>query len=89
VREYARRLKRKGLRSLPIVRLASKDMPTRGWGDVPRPHFEIDGWEDAPAGDSKPTAAEMTETDAQQLADIDDGAPQQRRAAEMDDEIPF
>jgi hypothetical protein len=57
VREYARRLKRKGTRALPIVHLASKDMPTRSFGDVPRPYFEIDGWEDAPAGDAKESAA--------------------------------
>jgi hypothetical protein len=49
VREYARRLKRKGTRALPIVKLASKEMPTKLWGNVPRPHFEVDGWEDAPA----------------------------------------
>jgi hypothetical protein len=58
VREYARRLKRKGSRALPIVKLASKDMPTKAYGNVPRPHFEVDGWEDAPAGDSKQTAAD-------------------------------
>jgi hypothetical protein len=82
VREYARRLKRKGLRSLPIVSLASKDMPTRGYGDVLRPHFEIDGWEDAP---DPPAAVNGGNPPA---ADPDD-APQQRRAAEIDDEIPF
>jgi hypothetical protein len=31
-------------------------MPTRSFGDVPRPYFEIDGWEDAPAGDAKESA---------------------------------
>jgi hypothetical protein len=53
VREYARRLKRKGSRALPIVRLSSKDMPSKRFGDVPRPYFEVTGWEDAPAGDAK------------------------------------
>jgi hypothetical protein len=33
-------------------------MPSKKWGDVPRPHFEVDGWEDAPAGDGKLTAAD-------------------------------
>jgi hypothetical protein len=56
VNAYARRLKRTKSRSLPIVKLASKDMPTKAFGDVPRPHFEVDGWEDAPAGDGKQTA---------------------------------
>jgi hypothetical protein len=50
VREYARRIKRKGARALPIVKLASKEMPTNAFGKVPRPYFEVDGWEDAPAG---------------------------------------
>jgi hypothetical protein len=49
-RAYAHRLKRKGSRALPIVKLESKDMPTNAFGDVPRPHFEIDGWEDASTG---------------------------------------
>jgi hypothetical protein len=53
VREYARRLKRKGSRALPIVKLAVKQMPTKKFGDVPRPYFEVEGWEDAPAGDAK------------------------------------
>jgi len=65
VREYARRLKRKGSRALPIVKLAAKDMPTRSFGDVPRPYFEIDGWEDAPAGDAKESATK----------ELDDGVP--------------
>jgi hypothetical protein len=63
VNAYARRLKRMKSRALPIVRLASKDMETKRFGDVPRPHFEVDGWEDAPAGDGKQTAAsELNDT---------------------------
>ena len=63
VREYARRLKRKRTRALPIVKLASKDMPTNNFGEVPRPYFEIDGWEDAPAGDPKESVAgELNDT---------------------------
>jgi hypothetical protein len=57
VNAYARRLKRTKSRALPIVKLASKDMPTKRFGDVPRPHFEVNGWEDAPAGNGKQTAA--------------------------------
>jgi hypothetical protein len=57
VKAYAARVKRKGSRALPIIKLASKDMKTRLYGDVPRPFFEIDGWEDAPDGDAKMSAA--------------------------------
>jgi hypothetical protein len=63
VNAYARRLKRTKSRALPIVKLASKDMPTKAYGDVPRPHFEIDGWEDALASDVKVNAAsELNDT---------------------------
>jgi hypothetical protein len=67
VREYARRLKRKGSRALPIVKLASKEMPTKSFGKVLRPYFEVDGWEDAPigaavnGGPSAPAASEMND----------------------------
>jgi hypothetical protein len=75
-RAYAHRLKRNGSRALPIVRLASKDMPTNAFGNVPRPHFEVDGWEDVPAsGDDTPPAAHG-----------DDTLP---AADEMNDAIPF
>src|SRR5262249_24616514 len=57
VNAYARRLKRTKSRALPIVKLASKDMATKAYGNVPRPHFEVDGWEDAPGGDNNVTAA--------------------------------
>jgi hypothetical protein len=74
VREYARRLKRKGSRSLPIVKLASKEMPTKSFGKVPRPYFEVDGWEDAP---DAPIGAAVN------------GGPSAPAAGEMNDEIPF
>src|SRR5262249_6719511 len=57
VNAYARRLQRKKSRALPIVKLASKDMPTRFYGNIPRPHFEVNGWEDAPAGDGNVSPA--------------------------------
>jgi len=46
VRVYAQRLRRKGSRALPIVRLAVTQMKTKKFGDVARPHFEVTGWED-------------------------------------------
>jgi hypothetical protein len=33
----------------PIVRLAKADMPTKKFGKVPRPHFEIVGWDEPPS----------------------------------------
>lgn len=53
VNAYARRLRRMKSRALPIVKLASKNMESKRFGDVPRPYFEIEGWEDAPVGDAK------------------------------------
>ena len=49
VREYAQRVKRKGSRALPIIKLDVAQMRTKSFGDVARPHFEVTGWEDAPA----------------------------------------
>jgi hypothetical protein len=57
VNAYARRLKRMKSRALPIVKLAVKEFQSKRFGDVPRPYFEIEGWEDAPAGDAKESAA--------------------------------
>jgi hypothetical protein len=37
-------------RALPLVKLSVADMPTKLYGDVPRPHFEISGWDEATAG---------------------------------------
>jgi hypothetical protein len=52
VRTYARRVKRKHSGALPIVSLQTRDMPTKKYGDVPAPQFEVIGWEDAPGGDA-------------------------------------
>jgi len=57
-RAYARRLKRMKSRANPIIKLASKDMRTKKYGLVPRPYFEVDGWEDAPAGDPPQSRAD-------------------------------
>jgi hypothetical protein len=57
VKAYAYRAKRKRSRALPIVGLGTKDMPTARYGDVPRPDFVIEGWEDAPDGDAKESVA--------------------------------
>jgi hypothetical protein len=49
VQEFAKRMKRTGSRSLPIIRLAATEMKSKKYGAVPRPCFEVVGWEDAPA----------------------------------------
>ena len=41
---YSRRVARTGRSEQPIVKLAKTVMPTRMYGDVPRPLFEIVGW---------------------------------------------
>ena len=41
---YNRRVVRTGQSAQPVVKLSKAVMPTRMYGDVPRPAFEIDGW---------------------------------------------
>jgi hypothetical protein len=41
---YSRRVARTGKSEQPIVALAKAVMPTRMFGDVPRPQFDIVGW---------------------------------------------
>jgi hypothetical protein len=47
---YAKRTTKSAGCGQPIVRLAKAEMPTKKFGKVPRPHFEIVGW-DEPPGD--------------------------------------
>jgi hypothetical protein len=58
VREYAHRLKRKKSRALPIVKLAASTFTSPKFGEVVRPDFVVEGWEDAPTGDGKTTTAD-------------------------------
>jgi hypothetical protein len=46
---YGKRAKRVTTCGQPIVALATVDMPTKKFGKVPRPHFEIVGWDDGTA----------------------------------------
>jgi hypothetical protein len=41
---YSRRVARTGKSEQPVIRLGKAKMPTRQWGDVPRPDFEVIGW---------------------------------------------
>jgi hypothetical protein len=45
-KSYARRVNRTGHSDSPIIKLSAAVMPTKSWGDVPRPHFEIIGWDE-------------------------------------------
>ena len=55
-KSYARHCKKRQRRGLPIVRLATTDMPTKAFGPVPRPDFEIVDWDEAAAGGVEVTA---------------------------------
>ena len=44
-KSYARRVSRTGQSDSPVIKLSEAVMPTRAFGDVPRPHFEIIGWD--------------------------------------------
>jgi hypothetical protein len=46
---YSRRVARTGIAAQPIVQLAMAKMPTKMYGDVPRPAFDIVGWTGAEA----------------------------------------
>jgi hypothetical protein len=41
---YSRRVARTGKSEQPVIKLDKAKMPTRQWGDVPRPSFEVIGW---------------------------------------------
>ena len=76
VREYARRVKRKGSCALPIIKLDVAQMKTKSFGDVARPHFEVTGWEDA-------------QDVAPDLSKPNGGGDKMSVAKELDDEVPF
>jgi len=43
-KSYSRRVARTGVSEQPIIKLSKAVMPTRMYGDVPRPQFDIVGW---------------------------------------------
>jgi hypothetical protein len=47
---YAKRVSKNAICGQPIVKLAKVDMPTKKFGKVPRPCFEIVGWDDKAGG---------------------------------------
>jgi hypothetical protein len=50
---YAKRAEKNANCGQPIVKLAKTEMPTKKFGRVPRPHFEIVRWDDPPSGFDK------------------------------------
>lgn len=49
-KSYSRRTARTGISEQPVIKLSGATMPTRMYGDVPRPAFEIIGWDSAKEG---------------------------------------
>jgi hypothetical protein len=82
VQEYAKRIKRKGSRALPIVRLAVTQMKTKKYGDVARPSFDIVGWEDDDRAAHAPTVMRTVSASKSSAIPYEDTPPP------GDDEIP-
>jgi hypothetical protein len=59
----------------PIIALQMLMMPTKNFGDVPRPHFEIVGWDD-----------EAATSEREPIRTVSEAAIKKQ---EFDDEIPF
>jgi len=49
-KSYSRRAQRTGHSEQPIIKLSGTVMPTKSFGDVPRPLFEIIGWDSSREG---------------------------------------
>jgi hypothetical protein len=60
----------------PIVQLASAEMPTKSFGKVPRPAFEIVGWDNTEKSDDvASTEATLVEITANNTDDMSDEIP--------------
>jgi hypothetical protein len=66
---YARRVQRQPGGGHPIIKLEKTLMPTKNFGDVPRPYFEIIGWDE-----HKEAVGEVSATKLRQ-GDFDDEIP--------------
>jgi hypothetical protein len=77
---YARHSTKNKGSGQPIISLQMLMMPTKNFGDVPRPHFEIVGWDEVSQPGSANTAArEPIRTVSEAVL----------KKQEFDDEIPF
>jgi hypothetical protein len=73
VDRYVTRIRRHAFSGLPLIRLQKIMMPTKKFGNVPRPLFEVTGW---------------TEQDVREpIRELQ--VPEKLGNADMDDEIPF
>ena len=76
---YSRRAGKSKDKGQPIVTLQMMLMPTKKFGEVPRPHFEIIGWDDGDnigsVGPSRPPIRDVSE--------------EVLKKQEFEDEIPF
>ena len=59
---YAKRVAKKANCGQPIVKLAKAEMPTKKFGKVPRPQFEIVGWDEL-TGDTNEMPPPVTSED--------------------------
>jgi hypothetical protein len=73
VDRYVTRMRRHPASGQPMIRLHKIMMPTKKFGNVPRPLFDISGWTEQ---DVRPAIREMQ-------------VPETLSNADMDDEIPF
>jgi hypothetical protein len=76
---YAKRVKR-GQHGQPIVQLAVTEMPSKKYGKVQRPNFEIVGWDDSGTSTHENLAAAIPAKDTGKVAANHD---------DMDGDIPF
>jgi hypothetical protein len=76
---YTKRV-RKGRPGQPIIALRVKDMPTKKHGTVPRPFFEVVGWNDA-------IASSISTEEVATAIPVNKAAA--NKHDDMDDEIPF
>jgi hypothetical protein len=72
--QWAKRAGRNPKSGQPIVKIGVTTFPTKNWGDVKAPKFEIIGWDDTVTGQAVKTV-DMTKVDSSK--------------AQFDDEIPF
>lgn len=75
---YAKRTL-KGHNGQPVIQLATAEMPSKKYGKVPRPFFEIVGWDDAASDVATP----------ERLAAAIPVQPGKAAANDLDDQIPF
>jgi hypothetical protein len=81
----------------PIVKLAASEMPSKKWGRVPAPHFEIINWDDRATAEPDVLPPAPNETPAAPSTPrkyspdrITSGLPKNSGGnADLDDEIPW